>query len=227
VKLNVSTILAISLTAFGAASARAQGPASPPPAAAFELEAGKHYQLLSPAQPTSSETGKIEVAEVFMFGCPGCFGFEPYLQSWMKNLPDDVSFVRIPAPWNPAANMHARAYYTAQALGKAHEIEGPLFNEFHTKNNYLDSEDKLAAFFKQFGVDDKTFRDTFKSFAVDAKIGRAGDLVKRYKVPSTPSVVVNGKYLTTGAMAGNYGNWFAIIDELVAKERAAASKPAN
>jgi len=224
VKLNVLTLLAISLATLGTEAARAQAPA---PAGAAKFEAGKHYQLLTPAQPTSSDTGKIEVAEVFMFGCPGCFAFEPHVQSWTKKLPDYVSFVRIPAPWNATAELHARAYYTALALGKAHEVEGPLFNEFHLNKNYLDTEDKLAAFFKQFGVDDKTFRNMFASFAVDAKVGRAGDLVKRYKVPSTPSVVVNGKYLTTGTMAGSYDNWFAIIDELIAKERAAASTAAN
>jgi thiol:disulfide interchange protein DsbA len=224
VKLNVLTMLAISLAALGTQTARAQAPA---PGGATKFEAGKHYQLLTPAQPTSSETGKIEVAEVFMFGCPGCFAFEPHVQSWTKKLPDYVSFVRIPAPWNATADLHARAYYTAVALGKDHEIEGPLFNEFHINKNYLDTEDKLAAFFKRFGVEEKAFRDTFASFAVGAKVGRAKDLVTRYKVPSTPSVVVNGKYLTTGSMAGSYGEWFAIIDELIAKERAAASKPAN
>jgi thiol:disulfide interchange protein DsbA len=161
-----------------------------------------------------------------MFGCPGCFGFEPHLQSWLPKLPDYVSFVRIPAPWNATADLHARAYYTAQSLGKTNEIEGPLFNEFHIKQNYLDSEEKLAAFFKQFGVDDTAFRNTFESFAVDAKVGRAQDLIKRYRVPSTPSVVVNGKYLTNGSMAGSYETWFAIIEELIAKERA-AMKPSN
>ena len=221
-KLNFLTLLAVSLATFG--TAVAQAPVATPGASKFEP--GKHYQVLSPAQPTSSDAGKIEVAEVFMFGCPGCFGFEPHLQSWLPKLPDYVSFVRIPAPWNGTADLHARAYYTAESLGKTHDIEGPLFNEFHVKQNYLDSEDELAAFFSQFGVDDTTFRNTFESFAVDAKVSRALDLIKRYRVPSTPSVVVNGKYLTSGSMAGSYEAWFAIIEELIAKERA-ASKPSN
>jgi thiol:disulfide interchange protein DsbA len=216
--MNVLAMLAVSLGAIGTSVAQAPGTS--------KFEAGKHYQVITPAQPTSGDTGKIEVAEVFMFGCPGCFGFEPHLQGWLPKLPDDVSFVRIPAPWNATADLHARAYFTAQALGKTPEIEGPLFNEFHVKHNYLDSEDKLAAFFKQFGVDNTVFRNTFESFAVDAKVGRAQDLVKRYRVPSTPSVVVNGKYLTNGNMAGSYETWFAIIEELIAKERA-ASKASN
>jgi protein dithiol oxidoreductase (disulfide-forming) len=229
VRSIAALLLAASFVIFGSHRTEAQSPApaaAPEGTAASRFQAGRHYQRLSPAQPTSSETGKIEVAEVFMFSCPGCYGFEPHLQSWIQKQPADVSFVRIPAPWNAVADLHAHAYYVAEALGKAREIEGPFFNEFHAKKNYLDSEDKLASFFEQFGVDETTFRNTFKSFAVDAKVTRAGDLVKRYKVPSTPAVIVNGKYLTSGTMAGSYADWFAIIDELIATERA-AGKQAN
>jgi len=192
-------------------------------AGVVKFEAGTHYQLLTPAQPTVGDSaGKVEVAEVFMFGCPHCAAFEPHLQSWLKTAPAYVSFVRVPAVWNAIAELHARAYYTAEALGKTAEIDGPFFNELHVKHNMLDSEDKLAAFFTQFGVDDKKFRNTFESFAIDAKVSRAQDLVKRYKVPGTPAVIVAGKYLTNGAMAGAYDTWFAIVDELAAKEHAAA-----
>ena len=204
-----------------AGSAAAQSSASVA-AGVAKFEAGTHYELLTPAQPTvGGGVGKVEVAEVFMFGCPHCAAFEPHLQSWLKTAPAYVSFVRIPAVWNAVAELHARAYYTAEALGKTAEIDGPFFDEIHVKHNMLDSEDKLAAFFAQFGVDDKKFRNTFESFAVDAKVSRAQDLVKRYKVPGTPAVVVAGKYLTNGAMAGAYDTWFAIIDELAAREHAA------
>jgi thiol:disulfide interchange protein DsbA len=205
--------------ALGAAQVHAQQVATPP------FEAGKHYVVLTPAQPTSTDAGKVEVAEIFMFGCPGCFRFEPHLQSWLERKPDYVNFVRIPAPWegHRGALLHARAYYVAEALGKTDEIEGPFFDEFHTKQNYLDTEAKLAAFFARFGVDEATFKSTFNSFAVNAKVRRAEELIQRYRVGSTPSVVVNGKYLTMGSMAGSYEAWFAIIDDLAAREHAAAS----
>lgn len=218
-----STALALLATAAATSwQAAAQPTVATPP-----FEAGKHYTVLSPAQPTSADAGKIEVAEVFMFGCPGCFGFEPHIQGWLERKADYVEFVRIPAPWNPAAVLHARAYYTAEALGKVAEIEAPFFQEFHTKRNYLDTEAKLAEFFGRFGVDAATFKSTFNSFAVNAKLKRAEELIKRYRVQSTPAVVVNGKYLTSGQLAGSYDAWFAIIDDLAARERAAASAPAQ
>lgn len=210
------TLVLVGAAFFGAS--QAQGQAAAPP-----YEAGKHYTLLSPAQPTSTDAGKVEVAEIFMFGCPGCFGFEPHLQRWLARKADYVNFVRIPAPWNPPAPLHARAFYTAEALGKTAEIDGAFFTEIHTKRNLLDTEAKLADFFAKHGVDEATFKSTFNSFAVNAKLKRGEELVGRYRVTSTPTVIVNGKYSTTGKQAGSYDAWFAIIDELAARERAAAS----
>jgi protein dithiol oxidoreductase (disulfide-forming) len=210
--------------------AAAQSPAKPETtpassaAPSSKFVAGSQYEVLTPAQPTVGDNhGKVEVAEIFMFGCPHCAAFEPLLQNWLKTAPSYVSFVRIPAPWNAVAELHARAYYTAEALGKTAEIGGPFFNEIHVKHNMLESVDKLAAFFAQFGVDDKTFRSKFTSFEIDAKVSRAADLVKRYKVPGTPAIVIDGKYLTNGAMAGTYDMWFEIIDDLAAQEHKAGA----
>ncbi len=209
------TLALVAAATYGTSQANAQ--------AAAQFEAGKHYTQLTPAQPTSTDAGKVEVAEVFMFGCPGCFAFEPHLTQWLATKPDYVTFVRIPALWNPVATLHARAFYTAELLGKTAEIEEPFFTEFHVNGNRLDSQPKLAAFFAKFGVDATTFNNTFASFAVDTQLKRAENLIERYGVRATPTVVVNGKYLTNGQMAGSYAAWFDIIDELVATEHAAAS----
>jgi thiol:disulfide interchange protein DsbA len=209
------------MAALGANHAQGQAGAAPP------FEAGKHYTVLSSAQPTSTDAGKVEVAEIFMYSCPACFGFEPQIQRWLGRKADYVNFVRIPAPWNPPAPLHARAYYTAEALGKTAEIDGPFFNEIHVNRNLLETEAKLADFFAKHGVDEATFKATFNSFAVNAKVKRAEELLRRYRVQSTPTVVVNGKYSTTGSQAGSYDAWFAIIDDLAAREHAAASGAAG
>lgn len=195
------------------------------PAARFE--AGKHYTVLSPAQPTSTDKGKVEVAEIFQFGCGGCYGFEPHLQSWLGRKADYVNFVRIPALWNPVGILHARAFYTAEALGKSDEIDGPFFTEFHINRNALDTEAKLADFFAKHDVDAATFKSAFNSFAVNAKLKRAEELVNRYRVQATPTVIVNGKFLTSGDKAGTFDNWFAIIDELAAREHTASTAAAQ
>jgi thiol:disulfide interchange protein DsbA len=205
------------MAALTAGQERAQAQAATPP-----FEAGKHYTVLTPPQPTSTDLGKVEVAEIFMFGCPGCFGLEPHLQEWLARKPDYINFVRIPAPWNGPAVAHARAYYTAEALGKADAIDTDFFNEIHMNRNLLETEEKLADFFEKHGVDAATFKNTFNSFAVDAKVKRADELIERYRAGSTPTIVINGKYTTMGRQAGTYEAWFAIIDDLAARERAAA-----
>jgi thiol:disulfide interchange protein DsbA len=199
----------------GAAFAQGAAPARGP------IEAGKQYRLLSPAQPTGADAGQVEVAEVFMFGCPGCYALEPHLQAWLAHKPAYVSFIRIPAQWNSVAELHARAFYTAEALGKTDEIDGPFFDEFHAKGNHLDTEEKLTEFFGRFGIDAAKFKSTFYSSEIETKLKRALELVQGSKIPSTPTVVVNGKYLTNGSMAGTYDDWFSIIDELAAREHGA------
>ena len=189
-----------------------------PTSARFQL--GKHYDRLSPTQPTSSTPDKVEVAEVFWYGCPHCFAFDPYLKSWVAKKPEYVSFVRIPVMWSPVAQLHARAFYTEEALGKTAEMHEALFREIHDNQNLLDTEDKLQTFFAKFGVDAARFKSTFDSFAVHAKLQRADELNRRYRIAAVPTIVVNGKYTTDLSMAGGYDEIFALIGELAASEHA-------
>ena len=182
----------------------------------FEL--GEHYQRLSPTQPTSSSPDKIEVAEIFWYGCPHCYTFDPFLESWRPDVPDYVSFVRVPAVWNPLVRLHARAFYTAQALGKGEEMHTAFFREIHVNGNALDSESALASFFGQFGVTAEDFKNAYDSFAVHTNLQKADELSRRYRISSVPTVVVNGKYTTNATMAGGYPTLMEIIDELVAME---------
>jgi thiol:disulfide interchange protein DsbA len=211
----------VGLTAF-AWAAQAQTLAAP-------LQPGKHYTVLSPAQPTSADEGKVEIAEVFMYGCAGCFGFEPHLQRWLASKADYINFVRVPAQWanHRGAPIHARAYYTAEALGKLDEIDAAFFAEIHTNRNPLDTEANIAGLFAKHGVDAATFKSTFNSFAINTKVKRAEELVTRYSVNETPTMIVNGKFVVTGNNADSYENWLAIVKELAAREHAAAATTAR
>ncbi|CAN5141473.1 hypothetical protein BH24PSE2_BH24PSE2_05050 [soil metagenome] len=186
--------------------------------ASSQFKPKEHYRVLVPAQPTSSSPDQVEVAEVFWYGCPHCYSFEPYLEKWRSDLPSYVNFVRIPAVWHDRARMHARAFYTAEALDKIEEIHAPLFREIHINNNPLATEDALADFFAKHGVDEEAFRDTFRSFAVETKLRRADTLNRRYGVQSVPVVVVNGKYVSDAEMVGGFDQLLTLVDELAASE---------
>lgn len=185
----------------------------------FEL--GVHYMRLSPTQPTSSNPDQVEVCEVFWYGCPHCFNFDPLLKGWLETKPANVSFVRVPAVWNPLLQLHARAFYTAEALGKGAEMHDEFFREIHERGNALDTEAKLQAFFGRFNVDAAAFKTAFDSFEVHAKLQRADELSRRYRIQSVPTIVVNGKYTTGGGQVASYEELLALVDELAASESAA------
>jgi thiol:disulfide interchange protein DsbA len=195
----------------------ATDPDGSPTTGRFEL--GVHYLRLAPTQPTSSSPDKIEVAEIFWYGCPHCFAFDPYLNRWQETKAEDVSFVRVPAVWNPLLQLHARAFYTAEALGKGAEMHDEFFKEIHERGNSLDSQAKLAEFFGRFGVEADRFNSTFESFVVQARLQRADELSRRYRIQSVPTIIVNGKYTTGGGQTEGYDALIALVDELAAAER--------
>jgi thiol:disulfide interchange protein DsbA len=197
-------------------SASADGAA---PALPTRFQLGTHYRRLSPTQPTSSSPEQVEVAEVFWYGCPHCANFDPYLQRWQAGKAPDVNFVRIPAVWNPLVRLHARAFYTAEALGQGAQMHDAFFREIHVNGNSLETEAQLQALFADFGVDAAAFKTAFDSFAVHTNVQRADELSRRYEISSVPAIVINGKYVSDGGMAGGYDALLELVDELTATER--------
>lgn len=195
-------------------------PAAKKSQADWKYKEGSHFSVLTTAQGTSSSPDKIEVAEVFWYGCPHCFNFDPYLSRWQENIADDVSFVRIPVMWNPTNQIHARVFYTAEALGKLDEMHEAIFREMHQNKNTLMNEADIRAFFNEFGVSNDEFDNTFRSFAVESKLKRARNLTQRYRIRSVPVLVVNGKYVASGDAVKNFDDMLAVADELVERERA-------
>jgi thiol:disulfide interchange protein DsbA len=194
------------------------GPASTP-ATSAKFKEGANYQKIVPAQPTSAAPGKVEVAEVFWYGCGHCFTLDPAIESWRaKGKPAYVEFVRVPAMWNDGTRMHARVFYTAELLGKLDQLHTLIFREIHVANNQLNTVDKISAFFQQHGVNKDEFTKAWSSFAVESKLQRADFLNRRFRVQSVPTVVVNGKYSTDVGTAGGESQLFGLIDELAAHE---------
>jgi thiol:disulfide interchange protein DsbA len=188
--------------------------------ATVELQPGVNYKLLQPAQPTSVEPGKVEVVEVFWYACGHCFMLEPKLEGWEHaGKPAYVDLVRVPAMWNSTLKTHARLFYTMQLLGKQ-KLHPEIWREINLKGNRLDTPEAIEAFFTSRGVNKTDFQKAFQGFAIDSKLMRAEDLNRRYKITGTPTIVVNGKYVTDVAMAGGEDKLFEVINALAAKEKA-------
>src|SRR5690606_31903359 len=152
----------------------------------WRFREGAHFRAFPTAQGTSSPADKIEVAEIFWYGCPHCYNLEPLIKEWAARLPADVNFVRIPVMWNPTNEIHARVFYTAAALGKVEEIDHAMFRSIHVDNRMLTEEDDIRRLFEQHGVSADEFNRTFRSFGVDSQLRRAKELTQKYRVKSVP-----------------------------------------
>jgi thiol:disulfide interchange protein DsbA len=188
---------------------------------AAEPAEGVQYKLLKPAQPTNVPAGKVEVVEVFWYACGHCYLIEPRVASWNeKGHAPYVELIKMPATWNALLKTHARAFYTVELLGKP-ALHGEIFREINVRGNKLDTADKLEAFFVSQGVSKEDFEKAYKSFAVESKVRQAEDLNKRYRITSTPTFIVNGKYVTDAGMNGSEQKLFETINALAAREKPA------
>jgi DSBA-like thioredoxin domain. len=203
----------------GVQSALRLATATSTPATSERFKEGTNYRKIVPAQPTSVAPGKVEVVEVFWYGCAHCFELDPAVESWRnKGKPAYVEFTRVPGMWNDTLRIHARLYYATEALGKLEELHAAIFREIHVNGDPLNTLDKMQAFFKKHGVSPEDFQKAFSSFGVESKLQRADFLNRRYVINSVPTVVVNGKYVTDRQMAGGDRELFDLIDELAAHE---------
>ncbi len=183
-----------------------------------ELVLGKQYTLISPPQPT--ETGKnIEVLEFFSYACPHCFALEPTLNPWVKKLPKDVTFRRLPAVFNETYRTYARIFYAAEAMGVLEKLHPAIFNAVHGQHINLGNEQTLLEWVAKQGVDSKKFSAMYTSFEVDYKTKRADQLTRSFAITGVPSIAVEGKYLTSTSMSGGNEQLLPLLDDLIKKVR--------
>ena len=223
-----------------AASTTAQAPAAPAaPATPFVDDGkwveGKHYFRIEPAQAKVSNTDKIEVAEVFSYGCPACNQFHPTMNKLVQELPADAAVAYLPASFMPQENwpMLQRAFLTAQALGVADKANDAMYDAVWKSQELsamqgaglkpasaLPTIDDAAKVYAKFGADPKEFAAVASSFAINTKVKRADEMLKAYGVEETPTIVVNGKYRFTARSAGGYDQAVELAKWLVSKEAA-------
>jgi thiol:disulfide interchange protein DsbA len=183
-----------------------------------EFMAGRDYELVRNPAPQLSNASQVQVCEFFMFKCIYCFNFEASLSAWEQTLPDDVSLERVPALFNPLARLHAQAFYTAELLGAERGLQTKFYEELHVFGNPLDTPAAIREFFGRNGLAREAFDQAFASPAVEARMRRAEELNALYGVTATPSLGVNGRYLTNPGLTGSNEKMLAVADAIVAAE---------
>lgn len=200
--------------------------------AAEPFQAGKHYVELRTPVPVAIPD-KIEVVEVFWYGCPHCYDFEPTINAWAENLPADVNFVRIPAQFNEIWETHARLFFTLEVLKVEHRVHQAVFEGIHVKKDSRiagsrdgrkmlpPTAEGMADFLAEQGIDKAQFLKTFTSFAVNNRLKKAAKSVIDYQLTGVPALLVNGKYRLDVHSAGGPEKAVELVNFLVEKERAA------
>lgn len=206
----------LALTLSLAASAQDEGDKSS--ATVPDYRAGTHYEVLAEPVPTTVPD-KIEVMEIFAYTCGHCFNFEPLLQAWEKEQPDDVAVVSTPAIWNRQMEVYARGFYTAQALGLYEQVHMPVFTAMHQEGKQFPTAEAWADLLAEYGADREKALKTFTSWGVTQKVSQADQRVRNYKITGTPELVVEGKYRISAKMAGSHAEMLRVAGFLVAKER--------
>jgi len=186
--------------------------------AAHALEAGKDYDVLSPAQPVGVKKGQVEVLEFFWYRCPHCFHLEPELNTWAKKQPRNVVLKRVPAILNDSWAALARAYYALEAVDMSDKLHDDVFDAFHVKGMDLTPPETFFDWAVTKGVDRKKLANAYNSFAVNTKVMRAQQLTRDYKLSGVPAVAINGKFVTSAYMTGGEPELFKTMDALIAQE---------
>ncbi len=169
----------------------------------------------TPDQPTGD---KVQVTEVFGYGCIHCADFQPELSKWLKTKPADVQFTYLPGPFGGLPDGFERAFYAAQAMGIQEKSHDGIFKAVHVDKRVASAED-IPKLYADYGVDPKTFASTMQSFAVSAKIAAGNDQAMRWGVDGTPTIVVDGKYRVQMTRDGGPTAMLHAVDWLVAKQR--------
>jgi thiol:disulfide interchange protein DsbA len=195
-----------SAACMAAATVQAQG----------EAVEGRDFVRLS--QPIAMPAGaKVDVVEFFGYWCPHCNAFEPTLEAWVKKLPANVAFRRVPVAFSGAHESYQRLYFALEAMGLVDSMHRKVFAAVHLQKVRLDKESDVVAFVSANGVDGAKFASTFKSFSVDGKIRQARQLAEAYKIDGVPTLGIHGRFFTSPSMAGGPERALAVTDMLIAR----------
>ena len=184
-------------------------------------EKGNEYLALDKPVNVDAPPGKVEVIEFFWYSCPHCNAFEPMLEPWVKRLPPDVAFKRVPVAFRADFVPQQRLYYTLEAMGKVDELHGKVFHAIHVDHMPVSRDDSILDWAGKQGLDKAKFKELYSSFGVSSKARRATQLQDAYKVQGVPALGIAGRYYTDGGLAGNMERALQVTDYLIAETRKA------
>ncbi len=179
-----------------------------------QVQLGRDYLRLDPPRAVASGD-KIEVIEFFYYGCPVCYELEPKLSRWFFNGPGSVALRRVPALSSDNWDNFAKLFYTLEAMGQLPRLHWPVYDNFHFNGIKLNEEAAMAGWVSNNGLDRQKFIDTYRSPEIQAKLVAARGMTQSYEITGVPSIVVDGKFLTSARMTGSTRELVRVVEQLV------------
>ena len=183
-----------------------------------KIEEGFDYRILPTPQPVESKA-KVEVIEFFWYGCPHCYDFEPELNAWLKRQPKDVIFRKVPVAFRDDFMPHSQLFYALEAMGKGDALNDKVMYAMHKENKRLMTENEIADWAASQGIDRNAFLATYRSFAVVSKARAARQMADAYRIDGVPTVVMQGRYVTSPSIAGTKAKAISVMEHLEQKIR--------
>lgn len=186
---------------------------------------GIEYRLIAPQPVVTGD--QIEVIDFFWYGCPHCNNQQPALEGWIKRKPADVTLRRVPAILRDSWAPHARIFYTLERLGELERLHQKVYFSYHVEELPMSRPDVMERWATANGIDRERWREAYFSPEIDAAIERAKRLTEAYSVRGTPSLVVDGRYLTSASMVSSYPEMMDVLDDLIrlARQNRSGAKP--
>ena len=186
------------------------------PPIAYAQAPGKKvpYMEINPPQPTEAQ-GKVEVIEFFWYGCPHCYALEPVLNPWVKKLPKEASFRRVPAIFNEQWGVAARVFYTLEAIDEDARMHSPLFDAIHKENLRITDETAMTTWLAKKGVDVEKYKAAYRSFGVETKLKRALQMTQAYRIDGVPALAIQGRYVLSASMINDRQELLNATDQVI------------
>lgn len=185
----------------------------------FTMAADSSQKYVQISNQKQTESDKVVIYEFFWYGCPHCYNLEPTINDIESNLDKDTILIKVPVALRDSWKLHAKAYYALQQMKLDDNLHEKVFAEIHVNSNRLDTKEKLANFIREEGYDADKFLKILDSFGTEIRIKKASRLANQYQIKSVPTLVINGKYKTSGSHVSSYQELYDVVQLLVDKER--------
>ena len=178
--------------------------------------AQKYVQISTEKQQESKD---IIIYEFFWYGCPHCYNLEPTMDRIEADLEKDTKVVKLPVALRDSWIPHAKLYYALKQMDKIDQVHNLIFEEIHLEDNRLNTEQQMIDFLGKHDIDTDKFIEKYNSYGTEARMKKASNLAKKYQIDSVPTIIINGKFLTSGSYVSSYDELYSVVNLLVERER--------